>query len=149
MFVTRCSPERFRISDGILVPCGLPGDSEGWASATSLTAVPSPGVVLRRGLVAGEEVVETLEGVVVELQGHRALGVVELGEGARSDDRARNALLVQQPGQRHVRGLLAEFVAEVFVGCDLVAVVLERLLGPARDAAATPVLLLQHAAEQP
>src|ERR1700691_2188771 len=141
MFVTRCAPERFRISDGIWVPCDLPADSEGCASAASLTAVPSPGVVLRRGLVAGEEVVETLEGVVVELQGHRPLGVIELGEGARPDDRPGDALLVQQPGQRHVRRLLAEFVAEVLIGCDLVAVVLKRLLGPARDAAATLALL--------
>src|SRR5215470_13313318 len=139
MFVTRCTPDRSRSSDGT-------GDR---ASARSLTLAFLPGVMLRRGLVPGEQAVEPLEHVVVEPDGDRVLRVVELVLGARPDDRTGDALLVQQPGQRHVSRLLAELVAQGLVGRDLLAVPLQGAGGPAGQAAPTLALLLQHAAEQP
>ena len=82
-------------------------------------------------------------------EGHRALRVVQLAQGARPDDRPGDALLMQQPGQRHVGRLLAELVAQVLVGRDPLAVPLHGLPGQAGQAAAPLALLLQHAAEQP
>ena len=104
--------------------------------------------MLRRGPVPGEQVVEPLEDVIFEPQGDRALRVVELSQGARPDDRRGDAFLMQQPGQRHVRRLLAEFVAQILVGPDLLALLLDRRLSPAREAPAPLALLPEHAAEQ-
>src|ERR1017187_9730048 len=119
MFVTRCDPERSRISRGRR-PSRGPGRPApaGSAATTSLKLVPLPGVVLRGRLISGEQGIEPLEDVVVEPQRHRALGVIELSYSARPDDRPGDTLLVQQPGQRHVGRLLAEFVAQVLVGLD-------------------------------
>src|SRR5271167_4315836 len=146
MFVTRCKSDRPRRSLGVDPAAAEPAGS---ASARSLTPEPSPGVMLRGGAVPGEQLVEPLEHVVVEPEGHRALRVVQLGQGARPDDRACNALLMQQPGQRHVGWLLAEPVAQVLVGRDPLAVPLHGLPGQAGQAAAPRALFLQHAAEQP
>src|SRR6516164_2402921 len=139
MFVTRCTPERSRSSAG----------TRGPASARLLTLALLPGVMLRRGLVPGEDVVEPLEHVLAEVDGDRVLRVVQLVLGARADDRPGDALLVQQPGQRHVGRLLAELVAQGLVGRDLLAVPFQRPLGPAREAPAALALRLQHAAQQP
>src|SRR5690349_22595492 len=138
MFVTRCTPERSRSSRGT-------GDC---ASARSLMPAFSPGVMLRRGLVAGEDVVEPLEHVLAEVDGDRVLRVVQLVLGARPDDRPGDALLVQQPGQRHMGRLLAELVAQRLVGRDLLVVPLQGISGPPGLAASALALLLQHAAEQ-
>src|SRR5215469_5631269 len=119
MLVTRCTPERSRSSEGT-------GDR---ASARSLMPAFLPGVMLRRGLVPGEDVIEPLEHVLAEVDGDRVLRVVQLVLGARPDDRPGDALLVQQPGQRHVGRLLAELIAQVLVGHDLLTVLLERLPG--------------------
>ena len=51
--------------------------------------VGSPGVVLRRGLVAREDLVEPGQRLVVERDVERAHGRVELLLGARADDRRR------------------------------------------------------------
>src|SRR3984957_2135892 len=142
MFVTRCEPLRSRIKRG---GCGTAGS----ASASLLKLMPSPGVVLRRGPVSGEQLVEPLEDVVVELEGHRALRAVELSPGARPDDRRGDPVLVQQPGQRDVRRFLAELVAQVLVGLDLLALALDCRLSPVPEAPAPLALLLEHAAEQP
>src|SRR5579859_4109150 len=105
--------------------------------------------MLRGGTVAGEQIVEPLEHVVIEFEGYGAPRVIELGEGPRPDDRPGDTLLVQQPGQRHVGRLLAEPVAQVLVGRDMLAVLLKRLRGPADQTAAPFALLAEHAAEQP
>src|SRR5215470_3154147 len=139
MFVTRCTPERSRSSRG----------TADRASARSLMPAFSPGVMLRCGLIAGEDVVEPLKHVLAEVDGDRVLRVVQLVLGARPDDRPSDALLVQQPGQRHVGRLLAELVAQGLVGRDLLAVPLQGAGGPAGQAAPALPLLLQHAAEQP
>src|SRR5580692_1416718 len=142
MFVTRCEPERSRMSRGM---CGTSGS----ASAKLLKLMPSPGVVLRRGPVPGEQVVEPLEGVIFEPQGDRALRVVELSSGARPDDGGGDPVLMQQPGQRDVGRLLAELVAQVLVGLDLRVLALDRRLRPAPEAPTSLTFLLEHAAEQP
>src|SRR5690348_10192288 len=135
MLVTRCAPDRSRSSWGA-------------GETVSLILTFLPGVMLRRSPVPGEQVVEPLEHVIVELEGHRAPRVVELLPGARPDDRPGDALLVHEPGQRDVGRVLAELVAEVLVRRDLLAVPLHGLLSPAREPAAALALLLQHAAEQ-
>src|ERR1700745_2506297 len=104
--------------------------------------------MLRGRPVPGENAVEPLEHVLAEVDGDRVLRVVQLILGARPDDRPGNALLVQQPGQRHVGRLLAEFVAQRLVGRDLLVVPLPGFGGPAGLAAPALALLLQHAAEQ-
>src|SRR5690242_20842961 len=104
--------------------------------------------MLRGRLVPGEDVVEPLEHVLAEVDGDRVLRVVQLVLGARPDDRPGDAFLVQQPGQRHVGRLLAEFVAQRLVGRDLLVVPLQGIGGPAGLAAPALALLLQHAAEQ-
>jgi len=75
--------------------------------------------VLRCGLVAGEDLVEPGQRLVVEgdVQGPRR--GVEVCLGARIDDRRGDRRLVQQPGQRDVARLGVELVGEVLVGLDL------------------------------
>ena len=94
----------------------------------------SPGVVLGCRLVAGEDLVELGEGLVVELDLERAQRPVELLDRARADDRGGDGGPGQQPGQADVGGLLAELVAQVLVGLDLRAVLLEGVLGAALEA---------------
>src|ERR1019366_7264956 len=107
-----------------------------------------PGVVLRGWPVAGEDAVEAFQHLVIELQRHRALCVLELPGGTRADDRPGYAVLVQQPGERDTARLLADLIAQVLVRLDLVAAAPEGLLRPARQAAAPFALLLEHSAEQ-
>src|SRR6266404_1335689 len=109
MLVTRCTPERSRSREGT-------GDSRSARSLTLAFLPGLPGVMLRGGLVPGEDVVEPLEHVLAEVDGDRVLCVVQLVLGARPDDRPGDAVLVQQPGQRHVGRLLAELVAQDLVG---------------------------------
>src|SRR5258708_26623302 len=107
-----------------------------------------PGVVLRGWPVAGEDGVEALKHLVVETERHRALCVFELPGSTRADDGPGYAVLVQQPGQRDAARLLADLIAQVLVRLDLLAVALSRLPRPARQAAASFALLLEHSAEQ-
>src|ERR1022692_2453822 len=46
-----------------------------------------PGVVLRGWPVAGEDAVEAFQHLVIELERHRALCILELPGGTRADDR--------------------------------------------------------------
>src|SRR4051812_46367412 len=73
-----------------------------------------PGVGLGGGTGPGEDVVESAEDVLaqVDLQGPE--GAVELLHRAGADDRGGDTVLVQQPRQCDVGRLLAEFVAQVF-----------------------------------
>src|SRR5262249_9536997 len=76
----------------------------------------SPGVGLRRGASgAGEDVVELLHRVGVELDLERAQGACELLLGARADDGGRDRGVRDEPRDRDVRGLLAQVLAEGFV----------------------------------
>ena len=107
-----------------------------------------PGVGLRcLAAWAGQDLVEPGERLVVELDLDRPHRAVELSRRARADDRRRHRGLVQQPRERDVRRVLAEFVAERLVGFDGRTVRLERVVR-ATTLAAVAVLLAQDAAEQ-
>src|SRR5487761_515515 len=125
MFVTRSPPERSRSNPLI-----------------------SPSVVFGCGLVAGEQLVQPLEHVLVEGQLDRADRIVQVPDRARAGDRPRDALLVQQPGQGHVGRFLAELLAQILVRADPVTIRLDLGLGPARQPTPAFPLLAQHAAEQ-
>src|ERR1019366_5330434 len=107
-----------------------------------------PGVVLRGWPVAGEDAVEVFQRLVIELERHRALCILELPGGTRADDRPGYAVLVQQPGERDTARLLADLIAQVLVCLDLLAAALDGLLRPARQAAAPFAVLLEHSTKQ-
>src|SRR5881398_1178138 len=97
----------------------------------SSPASESPGVVLRRRLVARPYLVQSRECLLVERHLERAEGRVELLQGARPDDRPGHSVLREQPCQRHVRRVLADVVTEILVALDLVSLRLELLFRPA------------------
>src|SRR6202035_2036259 len=107
-----------------------------------------PGVVLWRGLVPGEDLVETGEDVGVEVDLQGALRGVQLPEGARPDDGRGHAVLVQQPGEGHVRWLLTELAAQFLPRLNALPVRLDDELRPAGQAAAPLALRGEDAAEQ-
>ena len=96
-----------------------------------------PGVILGGGLVAGEELVELGQDLVVQGDVDRIEGTIELLDGAWPDDGSGDRRPGEQPGQGNGRGLLPDLVAELFVPLELGAVRLEGLGGPAL-VAATP-----------
>src|SRR5690606_11452740 len=108
---------------------------------------PLPGVVLRRGAAAREDLVQLGQRLVVQLDLQGAHGAVELLQRARADDRRGDRRLLEQPGQPDVRGVLAQLVAELLVPLDLVAVLLQ-LREHAVGRRAALVDLTEHAAQQ-
>src|SRR5690606_19248572 len=75
-------------------------------------------------------------------------GAVELATGARADDRAGDAVLGEEPRQRHRCGFLTEISAQLLPSLQLRAELLDplqRLWG----LATSTVRLAEHAAEQP
>ena len=58
--------------------------------------------------------------------------VLELLHRARSDDRRGDGGLRQQPRQRDIGGMLAQFLAEVLVALDLVVVLFDILAEDSR-----------------
>ena len=67
---------------------------------------------------------------------------------ARADNRRGDDGLRQQPRQRNVGGMLAQFLAEILITLELVVMLFHAFLKPFTGAA-TFTDLLQHAAEQP
>ena len=78
-----------------------------------------PGVVLRRRPVAGEDLVEAGQHLVVEGDVDGVHGRLEMLGRPRPDDRPRHGRPRQQPGQTDGARLLAGFGAEVLVGLEL------------------------------
>src|SRR5215218_7828075 len=86
----------------------------------------SPRVRLRgRAPRAGPDLVEPVQGLLAELDLQGPQRLLQLLQGPGPDDRPGHALLVEQPGQGHVRGPLAQLVAERLVLLDLGAVLLQ------------------------
>ena len=99
-------------------------------SRRSAALSPLPGVVLGSRTVAGEDLVESGEGLLVQGDLQRPQRPGQLLQRPRPDDRGGDRGLVQQPGQRDVRGRLAQPVAQVLIRADLALVLLQRELGP-------------------
>src|SRR3954447_7375773 len=108
----------------------------------------SPGVLHGGGLVAGEDLVEPGEGVLVQADGERVQRALQLLHRARADDRRGDARPVQQPGEPDVGGRLAELAAQRLVLLQRRPVLLEVLLGAALVAPAALARLLQRPGEQ-
>src|SRR5215469_400624 len=70
-----------------------------------------PGVVLGGRAIAREDGVEPFEDFVVKAERYRTLRILKLPGSSRPDDRAGDAVLVQQPGQRDAARLLADLLA--------------------------------------
>src|SRR3954471_930077 len=107
-----------------------------------------PGVFDGRRLVAGEDVVEPAQGVLVERHAERSQRALELLHRAGADDRRGDAGLLQQPRDPDVGRALPELAAETLVLLQGRPVVLEVLLGPALVATTALARLLQRAGEQ-
>src|SRR5215217_4038345 len=88
----------------------------------------SPGVRLRGFSWARPDPVESVHDVGVQLQRHRAEVRLQLLGRPRADDGYGDSGVVQQPGQRDVRGHGAELSTKPFVGLELVAVRLDPAL---------------------
>src|SRR4051794_19233706 len=95
------------------------------AVASALAPGPSPGIGLRGGTGAGEELVEPVQHVLAEVDAQGVERSVELVHRPRADDRCGDSVLVQQPGQSHVGRVLAELVAEILPLPQRRAVLLE------------------------
>src|SRR6185312_429205 len=97
----------------------------------------SPGVGFG-GRLAGprKDRVQLAEQLGVELDLQRAQAAVELRARARSDDRAGDHRVRQQPGERHVGRLLAELATEALEGFELGAMARLLFLRPLAVAAA-------------
>src|SRR6056297_2758799 len=107
-----------------------------------------PGTSPRRlAARAGENLVERLQGLRVQLDRGGAHRTLELIHGARPDDGRGDDRVVQQPGQRDFGGRMAYAAAQVFLALQLRALALdaggEVLLG-----APAAVVLLQRAAQE-
>ena len=89
-----------------------------------------PGVVLRSGLVAREELVEPGEDLVVEGDVDGADGRVEVIGEAWPHDRPGDRRPGQEPGQPDGARVLADVGTEILVGLELGAPFLDRLRGP-------------------
>src|SRR5690606_38670002 len=121
-------------------------------SGSTATARPgrdrSPGVVLRGRPVAREDLVQPVQGGLVQGDVDRAQGAVELLLHPRADDRRGYRGLVQQPGQGELARLVAQLGRQVLVGGELVPVPRHGLGRAALQPPDPLVLLLDHAAEQ-
>src|SRR5262245_23649718 len=151
----------------MLAHCGRPRPST-WSRASSARSPntrasprpdwPStralPGPRLRAGTAVadrGEYPVEGAERFVAQGQLDRSECAVQLLARTRADDGRRDTLAREQPGQRDVRGVLSERLAQLLVRLDGLPVLLQRLGGPtAGGAGARPVAkLAQRSGEQP
>ena len=99
--------------------------SPGAGPRTGLTGPDLPGVVFGGGLVPGEELVELGQHLVVEGDVDRIEGTVELADRARPNNGSGDGWPREQPGQSDDRGLVPDFVAELFVAFELGAVRLD------------------------
>src|SRR5262245_10531653 len=84
-----------------------------------------PGVGLGGGARAGEDLVEAVEGLLVEGEVQAAGGRGELVDGARADDGGGDAGAAEHPGHGDVGGVGAQLGAQVLVGADGAAVALQ------------------------
>src|ERR1700742_3081007 len=105
--------------------------------------VSLPGVVLWCRAVAGEDLVQPGQRLLVQPHVQGPDGVVEVLLDTRADDRGRDGGLVQQPRQCDVTGLVTELVGEVLVGLDLRPPGLYRLRGPTLQPTPAVPLLAQ------
>ena len=107
-----------------------------------------PGIGLRRFPArTGKHLVERMQLRRPKLNLQRAQRPLKLVPRSRADDRRCHDRIVQQPGQRNIRGLFTQFVAEAFVRFERCAMLLDL---PLRGFGGAPPLarLLQHPAEE-
>src|SRR5215212_564089 len=113
-----------------------------------MPALQLPGVVLGRGLAAGEDFVETAQLFRRQAELECGQGAVQLITGSWTDDRCGDSGPGQQPGEGQRAGLRADLLCQILVGLDLVSMLSQALGSPTLQPPDAGVLLLDHPTKQ-